>query len=153
MAESGFSNGDGMNYFTIEQAEKCLPNVEKLIKKAQRLRDKIAWLLETHDVVLEVSSDQGFHYFVTEEVKANKDFHKLYYQFYKVIEDLNNIGVIVKDIDDGLVDFPFRLNDHDAFLCWQLGEDKIRHWHDIESGFEGRKPIVDIDEMIQEKDL
>jgi hypothetical protein len=113
-----------MMYFTIEQAEKCLPQVERLLKKAQKLRDRIAWILETNDVVLEVSSDDGFHYFMTEQVKTNKEFHKLYYQFYRVIEDLSGMGVIVKDIDDGLVDFPFLFNGQDAFLCWQLGERK-----------------------------
>jgi len=142
-----------MTYFTIEQAETCLPKVERLVKKAQRLRDKLAWLMETNEVVLEVSSDRGFHYFVTEEVKVNKEFHRLYYQFYAVIEKLNELGIIVKDIDDGIVDFPFKLNGQDAFLCWQLGEDKIRFWHDAEGGFEGRKPVVDVDEFIQEKDL
>ena len=142
-----------MMYFTIEQAEKCLPTVEKLMKKAQRLRDRIAWLLETNDVILEISSDEGFHYFMTEEVKANKEFHRLYYQFYRVIEKLNGLGAVVKDIDEGLVDFPFKLNEKDVFLCWQLGEDKIRFWHDPESGVEGRRPIVDVDELIQRKDL
>lgn len=146
-------NFQGTTYFTIEEAEKCLPAVEKLVKKAQRLRDKIAWLLETNDVVLEVSSEDGFHYFVTEQVRVNKEFHKLYFQFYKVIEDLTSLGVFIKDIDDGLIDFPFRFNGQDAFLCWQLGEKKIGYWHDPESGFEGRQPIVDVDELIQRKDL
>ncbi len=141
-----------MAYFTIEEAEKCLPSVERLLKKAQRLRDRIAWILETNDVVLEVSSDEGFHYFMTEQVRANKEFHRLYHQFYKAIEDLNTLGVMVKDVDDGLIDFPFRFNGHDAFLCWQLGEEKIRYWHDMESGVEGRKLIVDIDELMQERD-
>jgi hypothetical protein len=138
-----------MKYYTIEEADTALPLVEKFLKKAQRLRDKISWLLETNEVVLEVSSDEGFHYFVTEQVKANKQFHKLYYQFYKVIEGLNEMGIIVKDIDDGLVDFPFRVNGDDAYLCWQLGEQKIRYWHDCESGYENRQPIVDVDELFQ----
>ncbi len=142
-----------MNYFTIEQAEKCLPQVERLLIKAQKLRDRISWILETNDVVLEVSNDEGFHFFMTEQVKANKEFHRLYYQFYRAVDELTSMGVIVKDIDDGLIDFPFLLNGHDAFLCWQLGEDKIRYWHDCESGFEGRRPIVDVDELFQEKDL
>jgi len=153
VVRNGITDSSGLIYFTIDQAEKCLPKVERLVKKAQRLRDKIAWLLETNDVVLEVSSDQGFHYFVTEEVKVNKEFHRVYFQFYKAIEDLQTLGVIIKDIDDGLVDFPFKINNKEAFLCWQLGEDRIRFWHDVESGYEGRKPIVDLDEMLQGKDL
>ena len=142
-----------MIYFTIETAEKCLPKIESLLKKAQRLRDRIAWILETNDPVLEVSSDDGFHYFMTEQVKANKEFHKLYYQFYRVIEELGAMGVIVKDLDEGLVDFPFVFKGQDAFFCWKLGEEKIRYWRDCES--EGKRLIVDVDEMFAEqaKDL
>ena len=136
-----------MKFFTIEEADNSLPVVEKLLKKAMRLRERIAWLLETNDIVLEVSSDEGFHYFVTEQIKANRQFHKLYYQFYGVIEELNALGVIVKDIDDGIVDFPFKVNGEDAFLCWQLGEEKIRYWSDGE--LEGRRLIVDVDELFQ----
>ncbi len=146
----GSGTAGGMKNFTIEEAEKCLPLVRRLVMKAQRLRDKIAWLLETHDAVLEVSSEGGFHYFVTEQVRANREFHKLYYQFYRVIEQLNELGIVVKDIDDGLIDFPFLFNGEQAYLCWLLGEDKIKFWHDCESGFEGRKPIVDVDELFQE---
>jgi hypothetical protein len=140
-----------MDTFTIDEAEEMLPLVSKMVKKAQRLRDKIVWLLETNNVVLEVSSEDGFHYFMTDQIKVNKDFHNMYHKFYSVIEELNDLGVIVKDIDEGLVDFPFEFNGKEAFLCWKLGEDKIRFWHDCESGFEGRQPIVDIDEMVQEK--
>lgn len=139
--------------FTIDEAEEMLPCVSKLVRKAQRLRDKIVWLLETNNVVLEVSSEDGFHYFMTDQIKVNKEFHNLYHKFYGVIEELNELGIIVKDIDEGLIDFPFAANGKEAFLCWRLGEDKIRFWHDCESGFEGRQPIVDIDELVKRKTL
>jgi hypothetical protein len=47
----------------------------------------------------------------------------------------------VKDPDTGLVDFPARLAGAEAFLCWRLGEDEIDHWHGIDEGFSGRKPL------------
>lgn len=138
--------------FTIEEAEEMLPFVSKLVKKAQKLRDKIVWLLETNNVVLEVTSEEGFHYFMTDQIKVNKEFHNLYHKFYSAVEELNEIGVIVKDIDEGLIDFPFVTNGKEAFLCWRLGEEKIRYWHDVESGFEGRQPIVDVDELFNSKE-
>jgi hypothetical protein len=153
MGRGKSASGERVMHFSIEEAEKVLPKVERLVRKGQRIRDKLAWLLETHEGVLEVSSDDGFHYFLTEQVRANKEFHRLYFQFYKTVEELQEIGVIVRDIDDGLIDFPFKMKGTDAFLSWQLGEDKIRHWHDGESGFEGRRPIVDLDELFQKKDL
>lgn len=136
-----------MKYFTIEEAEACLPSVQKLVKKARRLRGKITWILETNEAVAEINTEAGFHYFVTEFVDVNKKFHKLYYQFYKTIGELQKIGVILKDVDEGLVDFPFKINEKDAFLCWQLGEDRIRHWHEFDC-FDERKPVVDVDEFL-----
>ena len=149
MVRIRLAGGIIMMYFTIDEAEKCIPKIERLVRKAQHLRDKIAWLLETNDVVLEVSSDEGFHYFMTEQIRTNKEFHRLYYQFYRVIEQLGAMNVIIKDIDDGFVDFPFRFNGRDAFLSWQLGEEKIRFWHDGEE----RRPILDFDALFEGKSL
>ena len=139
--------------FSIEEAEKLLPEVTKLMKKAQRIRDRLAWLMEANDVSVEVTSEEGFHFFLTEQVSVNKEFHKLYYHFYRAVEKLNEMGLIVKDIDEGLVDFPFELKGRELMLCWRLGEDKIKYWHTHEEGFEGRQPIVDIDELFKEKNL
>ncbi len=142
-----------MKFFTIEEAEGCLPAVEKLVKKASRLRNKIVWLLDSNDALAEVNTESGFHFFVTEYVDVNKEFHRLYFQFYKAISALHELGVIVKDVEEGLVDFPFRLNGRDVFLCWQLGEDKIQFWHDCDCYSEWR-PIVDLDDFLKvEKDL
>ncbi len=138
-----------MKTFTIEEAERILPKVECLVKKAQTLREKIAWLLETNDGPVEVNDEFGFHFFLTENVQVNKEFHRLYYQFYKNIEALNELGVIMKDIELGLVDFPFKVKNSEAFLCWQLGEDKISYWHDCEEDFENRHKIVDMDELFK----
>ena len=51
------------------------------------------------------------------------------------------LGVIVKDVDSGLVDFPSLRDGVPVFLCWQLGEDEIAYWHELEEGFAGRKPV------------
>ena len=139
-----------MKLFTIDEAERALPKIAKLLKKAQRLREKIGWLLETHDAIVEVNNEDGFHYFVSEHVEVNKEFHKLYFQFYAAIAELSELGVILKDIDAGLIDFPFK-SERESFLCWQLGEQRIRYWHDAESGFDGRQPIVDIDEFVKSR--
>jgi len=60
---------------------------------------------------------------------------------HEAIEKIQSTGCIVKDIEKGLVDFPARLNDEDVFLCWRLGEERIRFWHRQNEGFAGRKPI------------
>ena len=50
-------------------------------------------------------------------------------------------GVVIKDLDRGLVDFPHLRDDKVVFLCWELGEEQVAYWHDIESGYAGRQPI------------
>ena len=57
------------------------------------------------------------------------------------VADLEKLGVVVKDLDTGLVDFPSERDGEPVFLCWQLGEDTVAYWHGLEEGFVGRKPI------------
>jgi hypothetical protein len=59
----------------------------------------------------------------------------------RCVNAIHGLGGVVKDPDAGLVDFPARIEGIEAFLCWQLGEEQIDHWHGIEEGFAGRKPL------------
>ena len=54
---------------------------------------------------------------------------------------IHELGAVVKDLDDGLVDFPARVEGEEAFLCWRLGEEEIGYWHGLDEGFAGRKPL------------
>jgi hypothetical protein len=56
-------------------------------------------------------------------------------------ERLERLGVLVKDLDTGLVDFPALHEGEEVLLCWQLGEDEVAHWHGVDEGFAGRKPL------------
>jgi hypothetical protein len=57
------------------------------------------------------------------------------------LEELTSLGVLVKDLDRGLVDFPALRDGEEVLLCWQLGEDEVAFWHGLEEGFAGRKPL------------
>lgn len=62
----------------------------------------------------------------------------------RLVEEIVRAGIQIKDLERGLVDFPHFLNhdpDHEVFLCWQLGEDTVEYWHEIEAGFAGRHPL------------
>ena len=60
----------------------------------------------------------------------------------RCVERLELLGVLVKDLDRGLVDFPaLRSDGEEVLLCWQVGEDEVAHWHGVEEGFAGRKPL------------
>ncbi len=62
-----------------------------------------------------------------------------------VMRQVREMGVLVKDLDKGLCDFPYLKQDRVVYLCWQLGEDSIEYWHDVESGFSGREPLGEQD--------
>jgi len=58
---------------------------------------------------------------------------------------IEQAGCVVKDLDVGLVDFPSVVNDEQVYLCWKLGEERIRYWHRMDEGFAGRKPLSPAD--------
>ncbi len=69
-------------------------------------------------------------------------------QYIKGLQDINGslhaiqeLGVVIKDVEIGLCDFPFLLDDRLVFLCWKSGEEQVRWWHDIDSGYANRQPI------------
>jgi hypothetical protein len=59
----------------------------------------------------------------------------------RTLEEIQSLGVVVKDLDSGLVDFPSVKDGEDVLLCWQLGEDEVAFWHRYEDGYAGRRPI------------
>ena len=57
------------------------------------------------------------------------------------LEALIGKGIVLRDAETGLIDFPSQRDGQDVFLCWRLGEDRVAHWHGPESGFIGRRPL------------
>ena len=74
-----------------------------------------------------------------ESLRAEVDMVALRINGY--IDELTQIGCVLKGFDDGLVDFHGKLDGRDIFLCWKLGEDRVAHWHELDSGFTGRQPV------------
>jgi hypothetical protein len=74
--------------------------------------------------------------------ELEEDFERETAAMAEAVERLERLGVIVKDADRGLVDFPaLRESGEEVLLCWQVGEDEIAYWHGLEEGFAGRKPL------------
>lgn len=123
-------------YFTLDEAEKLLPEISIKINKLMKLSKAIQILNK-----IEINYEDEFD-FVTNEINSRKNSHKLYYEFYKILEEVLNYGAIVKDLNFGLVDFYSLYEGKEIFLCWQLGEENIKYWHEAESGYDDRKPIT-----------
>jgi len=129
-------------YFTVEDAQKQIPKIKKSILKLQNIKNAIDAILSVRIDKKEIEFDE----FVETNTKLNKEYHKISYEFYKELEKLEKAGCVLKDLEQGLADFYCKFEKRDIFLCWKLGEDKIKAWHEIESGFASRKPIIDIEQ-------
>ena len=126
-------------YFTIKSANEALPSV---IEKFNNLKKQKNEIMKAEQELQ--SSVSNFEEYMIQKQKLNSEMTK----FYQLIEDLESTGVSLKGLDQGLLDFPSRRFDEDVWLCWKDGETEIKFWHDMDSGFNGRKPITVSDESL-----
>jgi hypothetical protein len=133
-----------MKLFTLEEAQSLLPVVESLLKRA--LDSKQA----AEDIETELNSlsrriylSGGMHIDITKIAARRAEMEQFVQRARESVAEIDEIGVQVKDLDSGLLDFPCRMEDQVVLLCWKSGETSIEHWHTVESGFQGRKPIDD----------
>src|SRR3989344_5313089 len=107
-------------YFTLEEAQKILPEISIKLNKLIRLSKAIQLMNK-----IEINYEDEFD-FISNEINSRKNSYKLYYEFYCLLEEALNYGVIVKDLNFGLVDFYSMHEGKEIFLCWHLGENKIK---------------------------
>ena len=129
-------------YFTTNEANEALPDVIKKFEYALAKKNDITKLEQ--ELQLSLSTTDSFEEYVTLKQKLNSTITK----FYESVEILENTGVVVKSIEQGLLDFPSKRFDEEVWLCWKYGETEIRFWHEKDSGFLGRKPIEVSDESL-----
>ncbi|MBS1913273.1 MAG: DUF2203 domain-containing protein [Bacteroidetes bacterium] len=120
-------------HFTLEEAQTMLPGV---VKRIERIRDLKRQLdAKGYDIRMH----RHFNGVGANGLKAFPDQMEELIQAY---QNLNNSGVLLKDIDRGLIDFPcIRSNGEEVLLCFMLGEERIGYWHTLADGYPGRKDI------------
>jgi len=131
-----------MFYFTTNDANQILPEVIKKFENALKKKNEISKLEQKLQRILETTNK--FDEYIPLKQKLNTAIT----QFYESSEILEKTGVVIKSIDQGLLDFPSKKFDEDVWLCWKYGETEIKFWHDKDSGFTGRKPIDVSDESL-----
>ena len=127
--------------FTLREAQSLLPQVERLLQDAMRLKPEfddasaaVSKMKERVHIMGGTLIDRN----VALEIRQRRESSsKLLRQ---AVEEILEMGVQIKDIETGLVDFPTRFRGREVYLCWKLGESDIEYWHGDE-GFRGRKPI------------
>lgn len=130
--------------FTLEEASALLPRLSALIaQQLERRTDIEAELSKLADRTGSVPDGVVLEPDDPPDVRALKnDLLKRLHEYQSGWSEVEDAGVVVKDTRIGLLDFYSRVEGKLVFLCWKYGEDAITHYHDIEAGFAGRKPIV-----------
>ena len=128
--------------FTLAEAQVLLPVLESLLKKAIEGKKLIEQVDEEfQEVANRIFLSGGCEVDVAGLARRKAEKDKATQQVKDALAEIDATGVEVKDLDIGLLDFPCVVEDQVILLCWKLGEKSIEHWHGVEEGFRGRKPI------------
>jgi hypothetical protein len=128
--------------FTLDEAQTLLPVLESLLRSAisgKQLIEEVDG--ELQDTAHRVFLNGGMLLNVVKLTRRKAEREKAVQRVKDAVAEIDATGVQVKDLDIGLLDFPCRVNGEIILLCWKLGEEGITHWHGVEEGFAGRKPI------------
>lgn len=135
-------SSDSMKTFSLHEAEAMLPILEGLLRASMEAKEQIEEIeAEFSDLTQQIFVAGGtmvdVKYYARQ--KAQKD--KALQRAKDAVAEIHAIGVQVKDLDIGLLDFPCNVDGEIVLLCWKLGETSITHWHGMDEGFAGRKPV------------
>lgn len=130
-----------MRYFTLEEATAALPQVRPLVEEMVQAYRRLRGSQERLHDGTGVASGNGRHQEAAAVAGLEGDVGSSAAAVSRCLERLEEIGVQVKDLDVGLVDFPARRGDETVLLCWHLAEERIGYWHGTDEGYAGRKPL------------
>ena len=120
-------------HFTATEANALLPQLKPLLRQLRDAKEEL--------------TDDEAHAALSESAPSNgggKPGHQVGVAFLEVrrlLGALEEAGIVIRDIDRGLIDFPALAGDREIYLCWELGEDEVSFWHDIDTGYRDRRPL------------
>ena len=124
--------------FSLAEAKALLPTLRSLLGEMGEAWDHVRGLNPEVQKARDASAFDGFS-------KAGVEYVGSVSQLMFLIRQIKDLGVLLKDAEKGLCDFPYLRHGKVVYLCWQLGEENIGYWHDIEAGFAGREPLDETD--------
>jgi hypothetical protein len=128
--------------FTLDEAQDLLPVLESLLRSSiegKRVIESVEAEFQTvtHQVFLRGGMSLNVVHLASRKAQRDKALQRV----KDAMAEIDAIGVQVKDLDIGLLDFPCEVDGQVILLCWKLGEKAITHWHGVSEGFAGRKPV------------
>jgi len=128
--------------FTLDEAQTLLPVLEALLRRAQDQGRRCAEIeVELEQLRQQIVLAGGMHVDVAKAARRRAERDKSLQDTKDALAEIEAIGVQVKDLEKGLLDFPCVMDGKTVLLCWKLGEEEIAFWHSVEDGFSSRKPL------------
>lgn len=132
--------------FTPQEANRALPQVKQMFRSIVSQKDDVVSLQEELQQTESLSSLEKF-------IKKKQQLNEAVSKLYKLIELLESMGVLIKSVDEGVLDFPSVRFNKDVWLCWKFGEPEVKFWHDRDEGFKDRKALAPTGLLAEESDL
>jgi hypothetical protein len=120
-------------HFTLDEANALLPKLEPLLAGLRRARDQLTDA-EAHEALSGAAPGNGGG-------TSGRQVGEAFLEVRRTLASLEELGLVLRDIDRGLVDFPAILEGREVYLCWEEGEEGIEFWHHLDAGFGGRQPL------------
>jgi len=120
-------------HFTLAEANALLPRLDPALRELREARDRL--------------TDEDAHAALAGAAPGNgggeqgRDVGEAFLDVRRLLSGIQELGIVVRDVDRGLIDFPAIREGHEVYLCWQLDEQAVGFWHDLDSGYGGRRPI------------
>jgi hypothetical protein len=127
--------------FTPDEANNALEEVRGVAERLVAVRTRLRELERAQGELVVAIGGNGGGYAASDLNAARSELDGLADAATACVERLEEIGVQVKDLDLGLLDFPSEREGEPVLLCWHVGEDSVAFWHGLEEGYAGRKPI------------
>jgi hypothetical protein len=121
-------------FYTLDRANDRIPELAEMLTLLRSQRDELRDLKATFD-----SSEPG-----DDQRRLRLRMQGLVDQMQATVARIDGWGITLRDIDTGLIDFPALVSGRQVWLCWRLGEDDVRWWHEMDDGFAGRRPLIEL---------
>lgn len=120
-------------YFTVVEANAVLPLARSIVRDIAELADSLQERYDRLTAAGDLPGGQKEEW--EQELEQDQEKMRVY------VQELQELGIELKDFHTGLVDFPARMGNREVYLCWKLGEPEVGHWHELDAGFAGRRKI------------
>jgi hypothetical protein len=120
-------------HFTRDEANALLPMLKPLLRQLRDAKDELTDE-EAHEVLSDAAEGNGGG-------EEGRQVGVAFLEVRRLLVTLEESGIVLRDIDRGLVDFPAVIDGEEVYLCWELGEDEVDYWHELSSGYRGRQAL------------